>query len=196
MTRYLTTDEVERKLPAIRVIDDEQIRGETAALARRAPSYFWSAPASTSGYHNPLCRGERGLWIHTLMVERVVDRLSDSWVEQGRLSSSEVDMARSAALLHDMRKNGDPEDPSRTSVSDHDLRMARVVREESLLPPEVEDAVAAHMGPWYDGPEPDGPVERLVHTADMVASTSEITPGVLGPLPEELEGLGVPEVDP
>lgn len=193
MTR-LDLAEVERRVPALDAISARPVREETALLLADAPRYFWTAPASTSGYHNPLCRGRRGLWIHVLMVERVVDRLSDSWVEQDRLSWTEVDLVRSAALLHDLRKNGPPEDPSDSSVSDHDLRAARVVEQESSLPSLVSSSIASHMGPWYDGPEPETAAERLLHTADMIASTEQITPAVLGPLPEELAEVGVEEV--
>jgi len=49
--------------------------------------------------------------------------------------------------------------------------MARLVW-ESALDDRVVDAVAAHMGPWYDGPAPETPLEWLVHHADMVASTA------------------------
>jgi len=191
----LSISEVERRLPALDLIGDAEIRDETAALAADAPRYFWEVPASTSGYHNPLCRGERGLWTHTLMVATVVVELADSLVEQGRLNWRDVDAARSAALLHDMRKNGDPADPSDSSVSDHDLRMAAVIREESDLPVEVAEAVESHMGPWYDGPEPETEIERLVHEADMVASTSTITPGVVEPVPEELAEIDVEGVE-
>lgn len=180
---------------ALDLIGDAEIRDETVALAADAPRYFWEVPASTSGYHNPLCRGERGLWAHTLMVATVVVELADSLVEQGRLTWRDVDAARSAALLHDMRKNGDPADPSDSSVSDHDLRMAAVIREESDLPVEVAEAVESHMGPWYDGPEPETEIERLVHEADMVASTSTITPGVVEPVPEELAEIDVEGVE-
>jgi len=191
----LSISEVERRLPALDLIGDAEIRDETVALAADAPRYFWEVPASTSGYHNPLCRGERGLWAHTLMVATVVVELADSLVEQGRLTWRDVDAARSAALLHDMRKNGDPADPSDSSVSDHDLRMAAVIREESDLPVEVAEAVESHMGPWYDGPEPETEIDRLVHESDMVASTSTITPGVVEPTPEELAEIDVEGVE-
>lgn len=189
----LSETEVERRLPTLQLIDDARTRAITTRLSRDAPEYFWHVPASSSGYHHPACRGERGLWAHTLMLSTVIDRLADSYVQQGRLEPADVDLAHAAAILHDQRKNGDPENPSKKSTSDHDLRMARVVR-ESPLDDRVADAVAAHMGPWYDGPQPETPLERLVHHADMVASTASITPGVQGPVPEELAHCGLEAV--
>lgn len=191
----LSVRETVRRLPTLRLIHDEDVRRETARVAARAPPYFWSVPASTSSYHHPLCREERGLWLHTLMVSTVVERLCYSRVELWELSSEELDRAHAAAILHDMRKNGPPGDPAESSVSDHDERMARVVRETSALPSGVASAVASHMGPWYDGPEPETALERLVHDADMVASTKTITPAVQGPVPEEFSGLGVEVVE-
>jgi len=194
-TDVLDVEEALRRVPTLRLIEDADLRAEAARVTARAPSYFWEAPASTSGYHHPLCRGERGLWVHTLMLSTVVERLADSRVELGDLDREEVDHAHAAAVLHDQRKNGDPSDPSTSSVSDHDLRMAEVLREEADVPESVVSAVETHMGPWYDGPAPESGVERLVHDADMVASTASITPAVHGPLPEELTELDVEEVD-
>ena len=191
----LTLRETVRRLPTLRLIHDEDVRRETARVASRAPRYFWHVAASTSSYHHPLCRRDRGLWLHTLMVSTVVERLGASRVELWALSEGDLDRAHAAAVLHDMRKNGPPEDPAESSVSDHDERMSRVVRETSALPSGVASAVASHMGPWYDGPEPETELARLVHDADMVASTATITPVVQGPLPEELSGMGLETVD-
>jgi len=190
----LSVDETYRRLPTLELIEDGRIRAIASRLSSEAPDYFWTVPASTSGYHHPACRQDHGLWIHTLMLSTVIDRLADSYVAQGKLEEGDVDLAHAAAILHDQRKNGDPQDPSETSVSDHDLRMADVVR-DSPLDERVADAIAAHMGSWYDGPAPSTPLEDLVHTADMVASTASITPAVHGPIPEELADVGLEVVD-
>lgn len=189
----LQADEVTRRLPALNNIEDPEIRACTAALSADAPEYFWSVPASVSEYHHPDCRGDHGLWAHTLMVVTAVERLAPSFAEQARIRWNDIDKARSAAILHDQRKNGDPKDPEDSSVSDHDLRMASVVR--PVLGDDIADAIASHMGPWYDGPAPETGLEQLVHAADMIASTATITAAVPGPIPEELEDLGVKEVD-
>lgn len=194
MTDALDGEEVYRRMPALNLIEDVELREETARVTAAAPEYFWRVPASTSGYHHPLCQGERGLWAHTLMVSTVLERLADSYVQQGHLSRRDVDLARSAAILHDQRKNGPPDVPSDSSVSNHDVLMANVASDEGL-PSGVVDAVAAHMGPWYDGPQPSTPLEELVHNADMVASTATITPKVPAPLPDELADLGAEEAD-
>jgi putative nucleotidyltransferase with HDIG domain len=189
----LDSGEVLRRLPAVNAIVDDDIREAVIDLSAEAPAYFWRAPAANplSEYHHPICRETHGLWAHTLMVAAVVAELAESHVEQGRLSITDRDHALAAAILHDQRKKGPHGTFEDSSVSDHDLQMAAVVREHDDLPKPVADAVAAHMGPWYDGPEPETPVEQLVHDADMVASTKNITCDVRGPVPTEIAELGV-----
>lgn len=182
-------------MPTLEFIEDEFTRHVTAQLTNQAPDYFWEKPATTSPeYHHPAAREEHGLWAHTLMLSTVIYRLSDSYVDRGLLTEEQIDHAHAAAILHDQRKYGDPENPEYTSTSDHDIRMAEVVR-NSELPDEIADAVECHNGPWYDGAVPETPLEDLVHTADMVASEPAIDPAVQDPLPEELEGLDLKVVD-
>lgn len=192
----LSSEEVERRLPTLQFIEDDQLRLDTAYASAHAPEYFWTAPATkSSNYHHPAARERRGLWVHTLMLSTVIERLSDSYVQQGRLESWEVEHAHAAAILHDQRKLGDRENPSSSATDDHDLRMAEFVRESTSIDDRIADAIATHNGPWYDGPEPEEPLERLVHHADMVASAPSISPGIQGPLPAELQSLPVEEVD-
>jgi len=192
----LNYEEVERRLPTLRFIEDEQLRSDTAYASAHAPEYFWTAPATKSAsYHHPAGREKHGLWAHTLMLSTVIDRLSDSYVQQGRLESQEIDHAHAAAILHDQRKLGDRENPSSSAARDHDIRMAGFVRESTSIDEQVADAIASHMGPWYNGPDPEEPLEQLIHHADMMASAPAISPGIQGPLPAELEDLPVEEVD-
>jgi hypothetical protein len=127
------------------------------------------------------------------MLSTVIERLSDSYVAQGLIEEDDVDLAHAAAVLHDQRKNGVPD--SGSSVSDHELLMADVIRDAGL-PDEVASAVESHMGSWYDGPKPDTELDRLAHTADMIASTETITPAIQQPLPSEFPiEYGIKEVD-
>ncbi|MWG36504.1 hypothetical protein [Halomarina oriensis] len=194
-TQLLDAEDVVRRLPSIERIENDAIRAETIALTARAPAYFWRVPASTSGYHHPQCRGEHGLWIHTLMLGTALERLAPTYVGQERLTGYDIDCARAAVILHDQRKNGSPETPQAGATDDHDLRMARVIRRESTLPRRVARAVETHMGAWYAGPRPLSDLEDLVHTADMMASTETITCAVDGPLPEELAGRDLQVVE-
>jgi len=193
-TATLDLREVRRRIPTLSLIGDPDVRKQTAQITAAAPEYFWQVPASKHSFHHPICREERGLWVHTLMLSTVIDRLADSYVEQGRLTEHEIDLAHAAAILHDQRKNGPATNPSETSTSNHDNQMARVVY-SSTLPEAVGDAIASHMGPWYDGPEPESDLDELVHTADMVASTETITPAIAAPIPEELSHFDLQAAD-
>ena len=187
----LAGPEIHRRLPSLELIKDDGLRHATAQVSLKAPDYFWTVPASTSGYHHPLCRGEHGLWIHTLMVSTAVERLVDSWEARFDINP---DHARAAAILHDQYKNGDPGDPSDSAISDHDIKMSEIASGFNLPEP-VCDAIAEHMGAWYDGPDPSSPLGELVHNADMMASTSNATLAVPGPIPEELQEFDLQEAD-
>lgn len=196
----LDEDEVYRRLPALNLIVDDEIEAEVARLSADAPAYFWQVPAArpTSDYHHPICRESHGLWAHTLMLLAPLCRYEESLRAQGRISIEERDCAIAAAILHDQRKRGPHGSTEGSSVHDHDLQMARVIKEESDLPQEVADAVASHMGPeeWgYAGPEPKTDLQDLVHMADMQASTANADLNVPGPVPEELAELGLEEGD-
>lgn len=198
MPELTTTDDVEELLPPVRLINRQDVYDATCdAVWEHAPDYFWTAPAaSTYDYHNPYCCGERGLWIHTLMVATAYERLAPSYEQQGLVSDYEVDLGRAAVLLHDLRKHGDVYEPGDSAARDHDLQAARLLREESKLDERVADAVASHMGPWYEGPEPETPLQQLVHQADMAASTKNGTFGIYRK-PEEISRLypSLPEAE-
>lgn len=186
----LSGNGVRAVLPPIKLIEDSKTHREVWELVENhAPAYFWTAPAaSTYNHHNPYCCGERGLWIHTLMVATAYERLVDSYVCQDLITEREADLGRAAVLLHDLRKYGDGYDETDTAAKDHDLQAAELIREESILDDRVADAVATHMGPWYDGPDPETPLQQLVHQADMAASTKNGTFGIYQP-PNEIREL-------
>lgn len=196
----LSVEEVTRRLPPIRMLPDDLQPG-VIELSRNAPDYFWEVRA-TSGpdvdYHHPIARREpHGLWAHTLMLFGPLMRLSQTYMAQGEITEQERDYAIAAALLHDQRKRGPHGSTKTSAVSDHDLQMTRVIEESDLPMParyEIADAVAAHMGPseWgYDGPEPETPVQQLVHHADMIASTPNVDVRIPGPVPKELAAMGL-----
>lgn len=174
-----------KRFPPVTKITDGDVYDETLeALIKHVPKYFFEAPAASSyDFHNPYACGERGLWIHTLMVSTAYERLVDSYVSQGLITELEADYGRSAVLLHDIRKYGD-QYHGQTALKNHDLLAAELVREKTVLPDQVADAIASHMGPWYEGPEPETPLQQLVHQADMAASTKNGTFGIYEtPLP-------------
>jgi len=174
MEALMPAEEVERRLPELEFITDAGLRREVRSTVQtQCPEYFWEAPATGhDALHNPLCRGEHGLWAHTKMVVTAYERMVESFVEQGRISEQEADYGRAACLLHDMHKFGAEYTGQSSAAPDHDIQMAATIRLATALPEAVADAVAAHMGPFekYAGPDPETELERLVHTADMMGS--------------------------
>jgi hypothetical protein len=187
----LTNHEVERRLPTLDLISDDDLREDVRAISRFAPPYFWERPGSTAGYHNS---HDHGLWAHTLKLSTVISRLEDSLVQRERLSVGDIDRAHAAAILHDQRKAGGPAPPHDTR-DDHDRLMARTVRQGLADSGQIADAVASHMGPWYEGPEPTTPLQEIVHTADMLAADDNISMAIQSPVPEELGAVGYEGVD-
>jgi 23S rRNA maturation-related 3'-5' exoribonuclease YhaM len=180
----LSRAEVEHRLPTLALIDNDDLREETARLSSYAPAYFWERAGSTSGYHNA---HEHGLWAHTLKLSTVIERMADSYVERSLLRPADVDRAHAAAILHDQLKAGEAGGDTR---SDHDLLIGERIRRESEIDAAVARACEEHMGPWYDGPMPSSSLSRLVHVADMVASDDNVICKLQEPLPEEMRGLG------
>jgi hypothetical protein len=177
----LSADEVYDRLPEVRCIDDDTLRSETIeAIARGTPDYFWEVEASASKrYHHPFARQTHGLWIHVKMVFTAFERIVDSYTQRDELTDYEADCCRAAILLHDMFKRG--VEAENSTVGNHDILAATWLRLHTDLPREVYRAVEAHSGPWYQGDEPETTVEELVHVADMIASTSNISCGVYEP---------------
>lgn len=179
-------EEVRRRFPEVDLIKDDEIRDATiSALGRGVPDYFWDVPATSSGkYHNPFSRRKHGLWIHVKMVFAAYERMVRSFEEQGLITSAEADAGRAAVLLHDMLKYGHKYEAGDSTVKNHDKLAGHWLEHNSDVPRETVRAVKTHNGPWYDGPEPDSPLEQLVHMADMVASTKNVTCGVYQPAEE------------
>lgn len=185
----MRADEVKRRLPEVELIEDEELREQTLdALQRMVPDYFWEVPATSSGrYHNPFARRRHGLWAHVKMVFTAYERIVDSYVELGIISELEADMGRAAVLLHDALKYGHEYEEGDSTVRNHDNLASHWLSHNSELPKTVVDAVARHNGGWYEGPSPvyeDEPVAMLVHTADMIGSTKNVTCGVYEPAEE------------
>lgn len=171
------------RLPEVERISDSDLRDEAkSALARGLPDYFWKVPATSSGYyHHPYTRQRYGLWIHTKQVFTAYERMVRSYVEQGLITEYEADCGRAACLLHDMLKYGHSYNDGDSTKGNSDRMAGHWLRQNTDLPKAVVKAVESHNGPWRDGPTPDSPLSQLVHQADMVASTKNITVGVYKP---------------
>ena len=165
-------DELLRRLGEIELIDDNDIRDATIrTFMDGCPDYFWTAPTSSTGkYHSDDECGEYGNLLHTKRVFAEYCNISDSYVEAELITEQAQECGKAAALIHDMMKYGWPSQRSEHTVSNHDLIGEDVAIHIGECPRLVGDLVAAHNGPWADGPTPSSPHEWLFHTADKSAS--------------------------
>lgn len=161
-----------RRMGEINMIEDDEIREATIrTFIDGCPDYFWTRPSSSTGkYHSDDECGEYGNLLHTKRVFAEYCNISESYREAGLIDDRARECGKAAALLHDMMKYGWPSDGNDHTVSNHDLIGADVAIHIGECPRLVGDLIAAHNGPWADGPDPETPHEWLFHTADKSAS--------------------------
>ncbi|MBQ8899597.1 MAG: HD domain-containing protein [Akkermansia sp.] len=175
----------------IALITNEDIRALVRATLDACPSCFWTMPAATTGkYHPAISLGEGGLIRHTRAVVRLACHLCD--MEDIAPGTLDRDIILAAAILHDCCKKYDTE---KYTAFMHPQRAADLLwQQATLLAANGEDAlrdaaartigaiIACHMGRWNTNPRtgeqlptPLTPMQRLVHTADFLASRKDIT---------------------
>ena len=170
----------------IELIQHYGIRTLVKRTLALAPECFWTMPASTSGKHHPeISLGEGGLIRHT----KAVVKLTQMMLETLELQPVQRDCAIAAAILHDCCKKADDEEHT---APDHPLRAAHLWIDnyfadsgliEFAVATEVYLIIRSHMGRWNTSkhapglelPKPTSTLERLVHTADYLASRKDIT---------------------
>ena len=175
----------------IELITDPALKTLTRATLDAAPSCFWTMPAATTGkYHPAISLGHGGLIRHTKAVVRLAQHLLAMQGIEPHLPEYSLTIA--ACILHDCCKKSDSET---YTAFDHPLRAAQLIEQQATLlacaddsayPPHtvraLTAAVASHMGRWNVNtrtgqtlPTPLTPLQRLVHTADYLASRKDIT---------------------
>jgi len=182
-------EELLRRLPEIDAIYDEDLRrGVIRTFMKGCPDCFWERPSSSSGkYHSLDEIGKHGNWLHTKRVFAEYCNISESWVELGTIDPIDKEVGKAATLIHDMMKYGWPSEQNDHTVQNHDLVAADVARNIGRMPESVNRLIEVHMGPWGEGPNPETPAERLLHTADKSAARRENDIGVYFPADELLE---------
>lgn len=181
--------ELLRRLPEIDAIYVDDLRDAAIrTYMRGCPDYFWERPSSSSGkYHSVDERGKHGNWIHTKRVFAEYCNIAESWVELGTITPEDKEAGKVAALVHDMMKYGWPSSQNDHTVNDHDLIAADVAMYIGEVPDNVTKLIAAHMGPWGCGPNPQSPQQLLFHTADKSAARADNDIGIYYPAEELLE---------
>lgn len=173
--------------PFLDEIRSDDIRIFTEAWLQSMPAYIFHVPASSSGkYHPEYELGEGGLKRHLLNVARVAIMLC----EMQAVVENERDCVIAAALLHDMLKSGWQTDfeQNKHTRFDHPRLAAQAILDtvSPVIPEEskclIANCIISHMGRWntdkYTGkpdlPVPETELQKLIHTADYIASRKNI----------------------
>lgn len=173
---------------AINEIGDSKLREACLNMMDEIPKYFWKIPASSSGKYHPECDlGQGGLVRHSLMVKKcALDLLLTKMFVPN--NNENRDNAIVCALFHDAFKSGETDEGDIGTVFNHPKISSLFVVEELCkygIPIEratiIEEAIACHMGIWNTSkysncvlPLPHSDFDRLIHTADFVASRKYI----------------------
>lgn len=167
----------------VSMIKNPVIRSFTEEVLKTVPSYFWTAPASSSGKYHPIdSRGVGGLVRH---VKKVVF-ISSTFVRAFGIESL-YDLVYSALILHDGKKFGEGDgdlsmfpNHGRLMVDHiHGLIKSRQIQiapdyRESIR--QILRAILSHTGKWHGDQEkvPQTSLEQVVHLSDMMSSNKGV----------------------
>ena len=171
----------------VALIKGAALRERVIEWLAKAPKKFWGIPASSSGkYHSADECVPGGCVLHTRRVVAMVLVLAPAY----SLSPEGTDLCIAAALLHDVMKQGDGDDPLvRCSREEYDRhgpniqgwfisRFGTEVLNDAYAS-EVIKLVTSHMGPWSpDGIRPYSPTAWCLFMADYMASRKWVAPVV------------------
>lgn len=163
-----------------------EIRSFASALVERAPAYFFSVAASSSGkFHPAYALGPGGLVRHTKAATNILHELLSLEMFH-KYSQEQKDMMLTAILVHDFFKHGLEDTAGKWTVAEHPLVCANFIRGDealcAMLPSEQIDficgCISSHMGQWNTDyrssreilPKPRTGPQNLVHLADYLAS--------------------------
>lgn len=177
--------------PILATIVNEDIREFAKVLVEGLPNYIWEVGASSTGkYHPAYSLGEGGLMRHQIAVVRFLNYFFELEQYNTKFTSREMDLMRTAGLVHDGRKSGEQADYLRSKFTkfDHPLQMANIIRSydgQYLTHDELEfcaHCIESHMGQWSTDrkssvilPKPMDEYQHFVHLADYLASRKDLT---------------------
>jgi len=165
-------------------IVNEQWRSMCALALYRAPNYFWTAPASTSGkYHPRTSLGMGGLINHTKAAFLVAENLFTNET-CAPFTDEQKDIIRIAIILHDCCKQGF--DGLGHTAPNHPMlvrSLLKVFEPEDLevVWDDICGCIDSHMGQWNTNkekveilPKPQTEMQKFVHLCDFIASRKDI----------------------
>jgi HD superfamily phosphohydrolase YqeK len=159
----------------LKLIVNPDIRNFVKACLEKAPEYFWSIPSSSTGKHHPVDDNVvGGLIIHTKKVTKLADDLCRNY----NIISDERDCVIAAAIMHDLTKNGFPNDCGHT-VNGHGslwINIAIQVVEPNVIHGVeyikiIGRLISCHMGRWEIPYINNGDVlSNILQVSDYIAS--------------------------
>ena len=172
-------------------IKDQKLRTFAIKLLSEAPDYFFTVPASSTWKNHPFfARENNGLVKHT----RCVVFFAECNAESFNFDSYTKDMLIIAAIVHDIKKQGNNNDGKHITVWEHPEFAHDYVLEMQNKYPDlisienatiIANAVLCHMGKWSHlveftkgkkaYPLPTSLFEYALQSADYMASRKEIT---------------------
>jgi len=129
-------------------IQDRDIKAFTKRAFVGAAPEFWIAPCSSSGRFHPLeDNGTGGLVRHLIKASAVTEQFA----RRECFTPYELDIARAATLLHDIKKNG-PDIWEKDTKYTHGILGAEYLQKIELgdgtAKQIILDSVRYHMSPW------------------------------------------------
>jgi hypothetical protein len=156
----------------IEKIQSEDIKDFTYQAFAEVDPKFWISPASSTGkYHPAEDNGDGGLVRHVVKGEAVIDQ----YLRREMAMQREIDIARSAFLLHDTCKNGVVWESNFTDYT-HGKIAAEWLEKFELADlaakNEIISAVRYHMGQWSYAVTPFE--DRPYTKEEMMANLNEV----------------------
>lgn len=166
----------------LNLIVNEDLRMVVKAfLEEKAPDYFWTDGASSSGkYHPQFAQGKGGLVRHTKAVVMFAEELL-RMSSYAFMKDEYKDYVIAACILHDTVKYGFDSEIEKSEYKNHARNAVVAFNDfasecgyncsEFML-----NAMASHMGQWSTDKKdrPFTNLDRCVHMADYMASRSFI----------------------
>ncbi len=155
------------------LINNIGIKTFTKEALEGAPPYFWIIPSSTSGRFHPIDTvGKGGLIEHTKRVFYVARHIGSALC----LSSIEIDILSSAALLHDTLKQGWPDEGR--IIDEHPFLVRGYYKHLSSLTNafnDIMDVIEEHAG-VFSNPAvyPSHRISMALYLADYLSSRIDV----------------------
>lgn len=167
----------------LNLIEKETLRDFIAECLEKAPDYFFTMPASTTGkYHPEYSLGEGGLIRHTQAAVKIANDLLRLEMYAKLLPNRDEIIA--ALIMHDSIKKG--VNSSAYTTVDHPLQASQFIRdrlknsENTNYPSDIDlicSMIDSHMGQWNSDrsgreimPRPQTLEQKFVHLCDYLAS--------------------------